>query len=84
VNKFFQWLLEIPAEPVQPPAQAAMVPRPPILQPTASAEQLRFAEWRSAHIQRWLDDPGNKESPHRNHLVAERDMYLSMLQLAKE
>jgi len=59
-------------------AQAALYVRPPVLNPAAH-EHLSFAEWRAAHIQRWLDDNPDAPDERRNYLHAERDMHLAVL-----
>lgn len=65
-----------------PPATAVhqVTVRPVVVQPTA-AEQVDFAAWRAAHIQRFLDDPANASAPQRAHLEAERDMHLAALRM---
>jgi len=85
VSKFLKWLVQIPAEPVSPGAQvqAAITSKPLVLNPS-TMEHLKFAEWRAAHIQRWLDDPATAGSPKRSQLESERDMYISLLRLCRQ
>jgi len=77
MNKFFRWITALPDEP-KTIAQVTVLPA--VLNPTTT-DQVAFAEWRAAHIQRFLDDPLHANAPHRAHLEAERDMHLAALRM---
>lgn len=79
MNKFLQWFFTIPDAP-KTEVVAQVVARPAVLNPTTT-DQVAHAEWRAAHIQRYLDDPSNADQPHREHLEAERDMHLAALRM---
>jgi hypothetical protein len=82
MKKFFRWLFELPGDPEPAPVVHQVTVQPAVLNPTI-ADHINFAEWRAAHIQRYLDDPQHADAPHRDHLEAEKAMHLAALRINK-
>lgn len=59
-----------------------IVATPPTFNPTPE-EDLSFAEWRAAHLDRWLEANPDADPARRARLEAERDMYLAMIRMGK-
>jgi hypothetical protein len=79
MRKFFRWLFELPDYP-EKPVVAKVVVRPVEINPDAHKE-VAFAEWRIAHIQRWLDHNPLEPAARREFLKAEREMHINSLKM---
>jgi hypothetical protein len=80
MRNFFKWLFTLPGDPKPAPVVHQVTVHPAVINPTTT-DQVAFAEWRAAHIQRYLDDPQHVDAPHRDHLEAEKAMHLAALRM---
>lgn len=68
-------------KPAPKPAEIAVVTNPPTFNPS-EMEERAFAEWRVAHIDRWLvRNEATAPTSKVEHLKAERDMYAAKLRM---